>query len=116
LHQALQVIARPNGRFRYWGSKASRESSFIGDGHTSKLLEFGQLAQGNHTTRTIFVSRYVVIVRAVNKETNSVFVTEANQLREGHLNGLSVFEPDNDVCIDQKFEIVHRSTTQRIPR
>jgi hypothetical protein len=78
-HQALQVIARPNGRFRYWWIQASRESSFIGDGHTSKLLEFGQLAQGNHTTRTIFVSCYVVIVRAVNKETNSVFVTEANQ-------------------------------------
>jgi hypothetical protein len=79
-------------------------------------LEFGQLAQGNHTTRTIFVSCYVVIVRAVNKETNSVFVTEANEFREGHLNGSSVFEPDNDVCIDQKSEIVHRSTTQRIPR
>ena len=55
------------------------------------------------------------VLRA-NRSFYKAFGTEPDKFSERNLHGLSVFEPDDYVRVDEKFEIVHRSTKQDIPR
>ena len=70
-------------------------------GYASKFLKFAQLGQSNFAPGAVLVARHVVIVGTINEKANSVLTAEPNQLSERRLNGLSVFEPDDDVCVDE---------------
>ena len=92
-------------------AKASEQRLIVRNGYAAKPLKLRQLAQGNGATRAVFVALNVVVIGPIDEKSNTVFATEANQLSEGRLNGLGVFEPDQDVCVHEKFEIVHHSAT-----
>ncbi len=89
-------------------AKASNELGIVRNGHASKFLKFGQLAQCDFAPRAVLIARYVVIISTINEKANSVLAAEPNQFSERRLNGLRVFQPDDDVCVDEKLEFVHR--------
>jgi hypothetical protein len=80
-----------------------------------KFLEFRKLALCDEAPRGIVVPRYVLIVGVVNEQTDRMLIAEPDQFSKRLLDGLKVFEPDYDVCVDQQLEIVHRSAMRRIP-
>jgi hypothetical protein len=73
-----------------------------------QLLKLCELADGDGPALLISVARYVIIVRAIDEQPDTVFTAEANQFRERRLNRLGVFESYDDVRVDQELETVHR--------
>jgi hypothetical protein len=71
-----------------------------------------RLQRGFHPSRNIFVAAYIVVVCPINKEADVVFGSYSNKISERSFNGLGIFEPDNHVCVYEKLELAHPSTTR----
>jgi hypothetical protein len=72
------------------------------------FLETGGYDSPDEWERKIFPPSSHRGSRATDKKANGMLAAEPNEFSERRLHGLRVLQPDDDVCVDEKFDIVHR--------